>query len=181
MDFISAVKNGFSNYATFSGRARRSEYWFWQLFIFLASLAASILSAADGTLDDGTPRAGLFTALAGLVSLALALPSLAVLVRRLHDTGRSAWHVVYWGVIPGVLALVLLITLGIALVGSGADLNSASDVLAWLAVAFAAVIPVMIGNVVLFVFTVIDSKPDNKYGPSPKKRFTATNMDGMTA
>lgn len=169
MDFVSAVKNGFSNYATFSGRARRSEYWFWQLFLFLTSIASSILSAADGTLPDGTPRAGVFTALAGLLSLGLLLPSLAVLVRRLHDTGRSAWHVLWWGVLPGFAAIVLMIALGVVLLGTMSGMDPLSEVLAWIGVVLVALIPVMVGSVVLFVFTLLDSTPGaNAYGESPK-------------
>lgn len=169
MDFVSAVKNGFSQYATFSGRARRSEYWFWQLFLFLASVATGILSAADGTLPDGTPRAGLFTAIAGLASLGLLLPSLAVLVRRLHDTGRSGWNVVWWGVIPGFVALVLIVVMGIGLMGSMNDMDPVSGVLAWVGLAFVAMLPVFAGNIVLFVFTLLDSHPEaNVYGQSPK-------------
>lgn len=170
MDFMSAVKNGFHQYATFSGRARRSEYWFWQLFTFLVSLGVSILSAADGMNADGTPRGGIFSALGGLVTLALLLPSLSVLVRRLHDTGRSAWHVLYWGVLPGVLAFPLLIA-GFVMLYNGAMDGSgqshSSVVFGLLAMGFASLLVMGFGTVLL-VFTVLDSRSDNKYGPSPK-------------
>lgn len=87
-----------SNYANFSGRARRSEYWYFVLFNFLVGILAYIVGAIfkQGPL------------LNGLYSLAVFLPSLAVLVRRLHDTGRSGW---WWFIvfIPLLGALVLII------------------------------------------------------------------------
>jgi uncharacterized membrane protein YhaH (DUF805 family) len=74
-------------YAEFSGRSRRKEYWFFTLFFVLASFVALGLDMALGTLDDETG----FGPVGGLLTLALLLPSLAVTVRRLHDTGRSGW------------------------------------------------------------------------------------------
>ena len=74
MGMIEAVKSCFSNYATFSGRARRSEYWYFCLFNFLVGLVLTFI-----------PFAGIF------YSLITFLPGLAVAVRRLHDTGRSGW------------------------------------------------------------------------------------------
>jgi uncharacterized membrane protein YhaH (DUF805 family) len=74
-------------YAQFSGRSRRKEYWFFTLFLVLASIVALGLDMALGTMDE-EPGAGL---LGGLLTLALLLPSIAVTIRRLHDTGRSGW------------------------------------------------------------------------------------------
>jgi len=181
MGFIDSVKNGFANYATFSGRARRSEYWFWQLFLFMTSLATGILSSADGTFPDGSARMGVFTAIAGLASLGLLLPSLAVLVRRLHDTSRSAWHVVYWGVIPALVSVAVLIVGSIAFVQSYSEPDSLSGLLAWLGLAFAALIPVSLGNLVLFVFTLLDSHGPNRFGMSPKQEQALAALDGTTA
>ncbi|AWN23517.1 DUF805 domain-containing protein [Deinococcus irradiatisoli] len=74
-------------YAVFSGRARRREYW---MFSLVSSLVFGVLLAADLALGlaDLSKGAGLFS---GLFVLAILLPTLAVTVRRLHDTGRSAW------------------------------------------------------------------------------------------
>jgi uncharacterized membrane protein YhaH (DUF805 family) len=87
MDFMTAVRTCFSKYVDFSGRARRSEYWYFALFSFLVGIATSILDAILGTGYDDT-TGGLVNSLGGLV---LFLPSLAVAVRRLHDIGRSGW------------------------------------------------------------------------------------------
>jgi uncharacterized membrane protein YhaH (DUF805 family) len=84
--FQDAIKTGFSKYATFAGRAPRSEFWFWTLFAFLGSLVASIVDVVLGVDFEGTggPVNGLF-------NLAILIPNLAVSVRRLHDVDRSGW------------------------------------------------------------------------------------------
>lgn len=146
MSFGQAIKSVFSQYATFTGRARRAEYWWFSLFNFLVSLPVQIFFYAmyfaafapvlEGVDSDGNISAdayedidwGLF--LTGLVpmvivSLAFFLPSLAVLVRRLHDTGRSGWWC-FIALVPGA-------------------------------------------GIVLLVFAVLDGQPhDNEYGPDPK-------------
>ena len=89
MSFGQAVSSVFSKYATFSGRARRSEYWWWYLFVTLVFVVASVIDRAAGlTYGDTTYAGGWIASIAGL---ALLLPNLAVGVRRLHDTGRSGW------------------------------------------------------------------------------------------
>ena len=114
-------------YATFSGRASRSEFWFFQLFLFLLATACQVLltiffflhfssalssfggaisSAKDANdaafamvdpMFEGT-RFFIAFGIAALVMLALALPEMAVTARRLHDTGRSGW----WLLLPVV-------------------------------------------------------------------------------
>ena len=129
------------NYAGFQGRARRKEYWFFQLFYVLGVLLVNapfwivaLTWIATGTEPDlsgglamGTPEIvlGILSALWWLIHL---LPRIAVTVRRFHDTGRSGlWYL-----------------LGIFF-------------------------PV-IGTIWLFVLTVLDSEPgENKYGPNPKE------------
>jgi len=97
MTFGEAISDGFSKYATFSGRSSRSAYWWWILFYFLVIVGASILDAAAKT-----------PVFAGLVWLGFFLPNLAVLVRRLHDTDRSGWWVLI-GLIPVIGAIVLIV------------------------------------------------------------------------
>ncbi|NEA32895.1 DUF805 domain-containing protein [Streptomyces sp. SID13031] len=84
-------------YATFSGRARRKEFWMFVLFSWIISIIVNILDRIIGT-DSGN-GGGL---LGSIFSLAILIPSLAVAARRLHDTGRSA----YW------LFLILAIVVG---------------------------------------------------------------------
>ena len=103
-------------YAVFRGRARRKEYWLFILFNTIISFALILIEYSVG--GPGI--------VVGLYYLAVAIPSLAVLVRRLHDTNRSGW---------------------------------------WFFINF---IP-LIGGIIILVFTVQDSQPDeNRYGPNPK-------------
>ena len=104
MSPVDAIKSVLSQYAGFSGRARRSEYWWFALFSFVLSFVAAILDSALGTsLGSGS------TGVIGLiVTLALLLPSLAVGVRRLHDTDRSGWWLLI-GLVGLVWFIVLLV------------------------------------------------------------------------
>ncbi len=89
-------------YAVFQGRARRQEYWYFFLFNIVIAIALGML---DGILDTpGTPESGL---LSTLYSLAILVPSIAVGVRRLHDSGRKGWWMLI-GLLPLIGALVLL-------------------------------------------------------------------------
>ncbi len=92
--FMTAVKK----YAVFSGRSRRSEYWYFVLFYLLISIG---LSLVEGVIGTGGVLGGIF-------SLALFVPSLAVGVRRLHDTDRSGWWLLI-GLIPLIGAIVLIV------------------------------------------------------------------------
>ena len=99
--FGEAVARGLQLFVTFSGRASRSEYWWFFLFVLLASFGTALLvEAAVGA--DGE-------AFIGLVVLALMVPHLAVASRRLHDTDKSAWWLLIV-LVPfgGVVLLVLL-------------------------------------------------------------------------
>ena len=88
MSFAESVSSVLRQYAVFGGRAGRPEYWWFFLFTVLVSLTASILDAVLGTMTQS--GVGVIGTVA---SLALLLPTLAVAVRRLHDTDRSGWWV----------------------------------------------------------------------------------------
>ncbi|WP_432509263.1 DUF805 domain-containing protein [Kineococcus auxinigenes] len=139
MDSADAVRSCLRQYAGFSGRARRAEYWFFTLFHALAGIAAyavvlfltlvgNVLVSMSGGAGEGVVAVVLIAAVVVLLagtSLGLLLPSLAVTCRRLHDTDRSGWWI--------LLSLVPF------------------------------------GALVLLVLTVSDSVPGpNRYGPSPK-------------
>ena len=74
-------------YVDFSGRARRTEYWMFNLFNIIFGVTAFILDNLLGTASDSLGYGVLY----GLYSLVIILPSLAVSVRRLHDVGKSGW------------------------------------------------------------------------------------------
>lgn len=105
LSFGASVSRVFSKYATFGGRATRSEYWWFYLFTVLVSIALSILQGVAGQ-DNGF--AGFISIVSLLISLALFIPVLAVTVRRLHDTNRSGWWVLI-GLIPLLGAIILLV------------------------------------------------------------------------
>jgi uncharacterized membrane protein YhaH (DUF805 family) len=98
--YLQALKQ----YATFDGRARRKEYWFFMLFNVLVIVVLSVLDVLVGTFSMEA-EIGLFS---GLYALAMLIPGLAVLVRRLHDTDRSGWWVLL-NLIPVIGALVILV------------------------------------------------------------------------
>jgi uncharacterized membrane protein YhaH (DUF805 family) len=101
--FPEAIKICLAKYADFSGRARRSEFWYFVLWLFLVSLVASILDSILGT------RWGKGSGLVETVcNLALLLPSLAVGARRLHDISRSGWWLLI-ALVPCAGVIVLLV------------------------------------------------------------------------
>ena len=110
MNMKDAVKSAvFKKYATFSGRASRSEYWWFSLAYSLVYIGTMILDNIFGTTYDSQSPDGWIT---GLFLIALAIPSLAVGIRRLHDRGHSGWWtliiftgiglilIMYWSVMP---------------------------------------------------------------------------------
>ena len=109
MGFVEAIKSFWSNYATFKGRARRSEYWFIQLFLIITNVAVGAIDLAlmNGDVDRFIANGG--GGIVGLVWILVTIvPALAVLVRRLHDTGKSGWWVLM-GFVPFAGAIVLFV------------------------------------------------------------------------
>ena len=89
-------------YAVFDGRARRSEYWYFVLFSLIVSVVLSLFDGIIGTLT------GLQVGpLGSIYGLAVLLPSIAVAVRRLHDTNRSGWWLLL-ALVPLVGGFVLI-------------------------------------------------------------------------
>ena len=151
MGLVESLKTCLSKYATFKGRARRSEFWWWmvivngviniyiqQIFSWkLAALAKFNSAIASAGLDtDFTAMQAqaesvdskftVFMVIGVILMLLVLLPNIAVLVRRLHDVGKSGWFMLI------------------------------------------ALIPI-IGSIILLIFNLKDSDPNpNQYGPSPK-------------
>ena len=99
MDFSQAIKTCLNKYATFSGRAQRSEYWYFFLFMVVANIVASVL---DSVIFGDIPVLYL------VATLALLVPSIAAGVRRLHDTDKSGWWLLL-GLVPLVGAIALIV------------------------------------------------------------------------
>ena len=98
MGFVEAIKDGFGKYATFSGRSSRSAYWYWVLFEVALIVVAAIIDVALGT-----------QFILIIAWLAILIPTLAVGVRRLHDTGKTGWWMLI-SFIPfgGIVLLVFM-------------------------------------------------------------------------
>ncbi len=121
MSFGEAVASGFANYANFSGRASRPEFWFWVLFAIGGALAANLADAAIFVYHPGlSPLNSIFT----LIAL---VPTFALTARRLHDVDRSGWWLFLAA--TGIGILLLLYWLGLEGTGGpnkfGADPMSA--------------------------------------------------------
>jgi uncharacterized membrane protein YhaH (DUF805 family) len=94
MTFAESIQLCFSKYADFNGRAKRPEYWWFVLFVFLVSLALGMVSDM----------------VSGIFGLATLVPSLAAAARRLHDTNRSGWWQLIW-LIPIIGWVILIVFL----------------------------------------------------------------------
>jgi uncharacterized membrane protein YhaH (DUF805 family) len=96
MNFGEAISAGFSNYVNFSGRASRSEFWFWILFGVIISIVANVIDAFIG-----------FPVISAVVALALLLPNISISVRRLHDIDRTGWWFLLTLTIIGSILLIV--------------------------------------------------------------------------
>ena len=172
MDPVTAMKTCFKKYFDFKGRARRSEFWWFVLFMVIVSSALSYV--------------GMLVPVVGFVSLAFSLavliPELAVLCRRLHDTGRGSW----WVVLMAILVAGYYGSFA-ALIGSNfSNLANATNPQDMVGVAqemansiqaspglATAMMFCILGSglmaIIMLIFTVKDSDwRENKFGPSPK-------------
>lgn len=150
MSFFEAVKAALTKYAVFSGRARRKEYWYFVLFNVIVGVIIGFLGAIMQK-----PKA--MTLLGLLFTLAFLLPSVAVGVRRLHDTGRSGW----W---------YLMSVAGLALSQTANQLLSPENLLLPTALALCS----LAFTIPIFVWFCRDSQPGtNRFGPNPKSVLDA--------
>ena len=103
MDFMTAVKTCFSNYFTIQGRAQRSEYWWYTLFIIIVTIIAMIIDAAIS-----------FPLFYLIVALGTLAPSICAGIRRMHDKGKNGWWLLI-GLVPiigGLYILYMFVTRG---------------------------------------------------------------------
>ncbi len=105
VSFGDAISRAFNNYCNFSGRASRSEYWWFALFCGIVGWALGLFIG----LPLGTDSIA-YQCIGGLWSLAVFLPSLGLTFRRLHDTGRSGWNIC-WYFLPVIGWIILLVFL----------------------------------------------------------------------
>ena len=156
-------------YAEFSGRSRRMEYWMFQLFLLLVYVALMVLMMILGggaLMSGGDPTAVMAAGGAALIvgglymlfALAMFIPSLAVSVRRLHDTNRSGW----WILAP--LSGYVIMLIGTVMAAGSPDNPGIGGILAMI-----GMIAVIGLGLTLLVFMFLEgTRGPNKYGPDPK-------------
>ena len=172
MDPVTAIKTCFKKYFDFKGRARRSEFWWFFLFVAIVSSVFSFF--------------GLLSPIVGYLSLAFSLavliPELAVLCRRLHDTGRGSWWVVLMAILMGGYYGTFATLIGsnfsdMASATNPEDMMGMAQEMANSIQAAPGLATIMmlcsmgsiIMAIIMLIFTIKDSDwNDNKYGPSPK-------------
>ena len=168
MGFGASIKHNFSHYADFKGRAQRSQFWWWYLFLIITQAILSTADSAFGlqlgrsetdvTVGDTTipvvnNGAGV---LSTLFALAVVLPTLAVAVRRLHDTDRSGW----WIIAPVVAYLAAAVVVGIAIAAGAGPI-----VLGVLGLGF--LLGAILGIVLLVFYIQKGTAGPNSHGPDP--------------
>ena len=188
MSFGKAVKTCFKKYFDFKGRARRSEFWWFVLFVFIVTFVWSILGSfisvavivgSGGEDFNVTSYIITLSVIIFLPILFLMIPHYAVTTRRLHDTGRSGW----WVVLSLIISIAYTATYIMAMIpmweridegaSSASQFNVIADtfqdspalgtILCLLMLASLAV------GITILVFEIMDSHSgENKYGPSPK-------------
>ncbi len=115
MNFAAAVSHCFRNYITFSGRASRSEFWWFTLFIYgvmfvLSAIDMSLFGETQTVVTDTSASVSSeteFSPLASIFGIVTVLPYISVTVRRLHDTDRSGWW--YWLALIPLIGIIVLI------------------------------------------------------------------------
>ena len=102
MDFQTSIRTCLNKYAVFSGRASRSEFWFFVLFCILGGIIAAIIDTMilGYPFEEEGPINLIF-------SVALIIPSISVTARRLHDINRSGWWQLLWFTIIGGILLII--------------------------------------------------------------------------
>ena len=102
MDFQTSIKTCFKKYADFSGRASRSEFWWFELFLFIGAIVTVIIDTMmlGYTFEDYGPINIIF-------SVVTSLPAIAVGARRLHDINRSGWWQLLYITLIGIILLII--------------------------------------------------------------------------
>ena len=140
--FLGAIKKGFNNAFVWSTRASRSEFWYWQLFVYGAAIILSIVDLYVMPADAVNPHTGEpLMILSSLFYLITFFPSIAVMVRRFHDTNHTGWW--YW--LPIAAAVTAMTGNAVIVVGS-------------------LVLAVLW---VLYLLVKEGDMGDNRYGPNP--------------
>ena len=153
MNFMESVTTCFQKYFVFSGRARRSEYWWWVLFSIIGSI---VFSVVDLIVFGGLAAQGI-SPLNLVFSLVTVIPTFAVATRRLHDIGKSGW----FQFLPALAAPIMIIGFALQFSGGLSAMGAIITIIGVLAILGLAIL--------LIVWYATDGhRTDNRYGYSPK-------------
>ena len=158
MTFKESVSTCFRKYITFSGRAMRSEFWYFQLFLLIGNFVTAFLDSlvGSGSLTSTGPLNGAF-------SLITFIPSIAVTARRLHDINKSGWWQLGW------LAVAVALVLGMTLLLASTDTIFGSNMMES-PLGIALIIAIGLGAAVIWPLYWLTRKSDydtNRFGPPP--------------
>ena len=105
MNMKEAVVSVLTNWNNFSGRACRSEFWYFVLVTFLVSMIIQIIEIATGMVDVESAEMGILSI---IFTLFIFVPSISVTARRLQDRGWSGWWQLLYLTIVGILIIIVL-------------------------------------------------------------------------
>ena len=177
LTFKEAIGECLSKYATFTGRSRRSEYWWFGLFVLILTLFPAGLSMATVGILGKTENVFCMVTLMAVASFVVVLwtiiPSFAVQTRRLHDVGRSGWWIVGSVAVGLLYPIAKSVVLGFEALDSDNEVQNLIDAFQVSTVGGTVMLLLaLVGpglSIAGFVFSLQDShRGENKYGPSPK-------------
>jgi uncharacterized membrane protein YhaH (DUF805 family) len=170
MGFSEAIKTCLARYFVFSGRAARSEYWWFVLFVFLVSVVLALIDASLFGVNPETSEG--VQILTPIFQLAVAIPLLAAGWRRLHDTGRPGWYLL----LPAALSIVTMIMLfsGVAVfsvleqgAGDPEALRGPAALLGVTGLVAVWVLQLILLVLMIWWLTRPSQEGSNEYGPPP--------------
>ena len=163
MTFQQSIKTCLRKYFVFSGRASRSEYWWFCLFCVLGG---AIFGAAEGFINGVTRTQDGPTLLSGAFNLATLIPSLSVGFRRMHDSGRSGLYLFYPLIAMAGLLTFLSVTGGMETLTSGTTEDVFAGVFG-IILAISLIVIALSPFLVLWWLTRPSQPGPNQYGPNP--------------
>lgn len=168
--FGEAIKLYFTNYVNFKGRASRSEFWWAMLFLFILGFVVGLIDAAiSGGGFNGDPSSALasrVSPLTTIVNLGTLLPSIAIVVRRLHDIGKRGWWIflAYAPAIAAVVAFVMLLVIAITNYSTGSSDGANATLMGLLGFVILVGIASIVTGIIFLVWMCKPSVGPNQWG-----------------
>lgn len=114
MSFLEAVSSALRNFKVYTGRSGRAEYWYWFLFVFIANMLLSIPTVMMAMITDEPALLAPFYLAQLTIAIFLLLPTIAVTIRRLHDTNLSGWYMLlfFLPAVGGIINIIMMVQPG---------------------------------------------------------------------